>query len=147
MQVCILNLNRLCGLLDEFAEMQNRLDKHRTEKKQELAEREATLQRVHPSGRNALLREMTDWKRMQSSELQQFAVQQRESLLVKIKQATREIAQARGVDLVIDSGEVSLVGFPVVLFAREELDLTEEIALVMNGGDSGQAAPDRTSFA
>jgi Skp family chaperone for outer membrane proteins len=134
LRVGTVNLNRLCRLLNEFGEMQSRLDKYKGEREQEMKSREQTVRQAPPAERNTRMSEFNDWRRGQGSEVHQFAVQQREELLGKIKSVIGEMAAEKGIDLVIDSGEVSMVGFPVVLFAREELDMTEEVAHVMNGG-------------
>ena len=133
LRVGTVNLNRLCRLLNEFGAMQGRLDQYKSGREQEMKTREQAMRQTPPAERNARMAEFNDWRRAQGSEVHQYAVQQREELLVTIKATVAGMAAEKGIDLVIDSGEVSMVGFPVVLFAREELDMTEEVARVMNG--------------
>lgn len=133
LRVGTVNLNRLCRLLNEFAAMQSRLDQYKSVREQEMKSREQEMRQALPAERNAKMTDFNDWRRLQASDVHQFAVQQREELLVKIKATIAGMAAEKGIDLVVDSGEVSMVGFPVVLFAREELDMTEEVARLMNG--------------
>ena len=117
LRVGTVNLSRLCRLLNEIAEMQSRLDNYKCGREQEMRSREQALRQFSPAERNTRMCELNDWRRGQGNEVHQFSVQQREELLANIKSVIREMAIEKGIDLIIDTGEVSMGRFPVVLFA------------------------------
>jgi Skp family chaperone for outer membrane proteins len=136
LKVGTVNLNQLCRALNEFADMRGRLEQYRNEREQEMRIREETLRQTPSAEHGAHLNQFNAWRKTHANETHQFAVRERNQLLEKIKEVIRQIALDKAIDLVIDTGEVSTIGFPVVLFAHEELDMTNEIVCIMNGGDS-----------
>jgi len=131
-----INLNRIFGALRRTADVQQEMEKLREGLKQELKTREQLLQQMPLTDRHSRSVELTEWRKAQMELLHESAAGHRSEIIDAIKLAVRKIAEVTNLDIVIDTGEVSHTGNPVVLFAKDEFDLTDEIIKVLNGPNS-----------
>ena len=67
-----------------------------------------------------------------ASDVSKYSTKLRNEVVELIKQVIEEKALERNLDIVLDAGNVSMVGLPVVLYAQARLDMTDEVIMVMN---------------
>src|SRR4051812_10074585 len=110
------DLNRVFGSLHSFRELKKQMDHAHEEAKQETKKRDEALRDASPAEKYARMTEFQEWRKSQALELQKLAVEGRAKIVAEIKRAVRKKAEKTGLALVVDTGEVSTVGTPVVLF-------------------------------
>lgn len=87
-------------------------------------------------------REITDFRRTREQQLQQAAQRAKEEIVQEITGIVLELVRAKKFDLVFDKSGASVNGFSPVLFARANVDFTEEvIAALAKNEKPGAASP------
>ena len=79
-----------------------------------------------------LEREITEFRNTREQQLNQQAMRMRESIVKEISDLVLERVKTNGMDLVFDKSGLSANGVPVVLFARDNADFTDEIITTLN---------------
>jgi outer membrane protein len=87
-------------------------------------------------------REINDFRQTREKQLQEQAVRMRDGIVKEITDVVMTKVKASNMDLVFDISGVSLNGVPLVLFARPDMDFTNDIVAQLNKpGSSSTAAP------
>jgi outer membrane protein len=88
-------------------------------------------------------REINDFRQTREKQLQEQAVRMRDGIVKEITDVVMTKVKTTNMDLVFDISGVSLNGVPMVLFARPDMDFTNEIVAQLNkpGSSSPAAAP------
>jgi Skp family chaperone for outer membrane proteins len=130
-KVGTVSLNRLFGTIAKFPQMLRNVDA-RDELKEKISTLAQAIRRAIPTERTMLQEDLEASRMTISSDVHQLAVRQREKVVEEIKHVILTKAREQGLDLVIDSGQVSTVGTPILLYADEAMDLTDEVIQTMN---------------
>jgi outer membrane protein len=87
-------------------------------------------------------REINDFRQTREKQLQEQAVRMRDGIVKEITDVVMTKVKASNMDLVFDISGVSLNGVPLLLFARPDMDFTNDIVAQLNKpGSSSTAAP------
>ena len=87
-----------------------------------------------------LQREITDFRAQREDQLQQHAMRLREGILQDITEAVTEHVRTKGVDVVLDkSATAESSSLPVILFARDTVDLTAGVLAALEKKDAAPA--------
>jgi outer membrane protein len=90
-----------------------------------------------------LEREITEFKQTREKQLQEQAVRMRNGIVDEITKLVQEKVKSENYDLVLDKSGSSLNGVPILIFARESLDFSDEIIAQLNknkpAGDAAAA--------
>ncbi|HKG98451.1 MAG TPA: OmpH family outer membrane protein [Pyrinomonadaceae bacterium] len=90
-----------------------------------------------------LEREIGEFRQTREKQLQEQAVRMRNGIVDEITKLVQEKVKAENYDLVLDRSGSSLNGVPILLFARDNMDFSDEIISQLNKNkpkDSGAAA-------
>ena len=85
-------------------------------------------------------REINEFRQTRERQLQEQALRMREGIVKEITEVINDKVKANSYDLVFDKSGMSLNGVPILLYARETYDFTNDIVAVLN-------KPGRTSSA
>src|SRR5882762_2590457 len=77
-------------------------------------------------------REISDFRQTRERQLQEQLMRVREGIVKEITDVVMEKVKAKSLDFVLDKSGVSINGVPVVLYAPENVDFTNEIIEVLN---------------
>ena len=94
-----------------------------------------------------LEREITEFRTTREKQLQESAVRMRNNIVDEITKLIQEKVKSDNFDYVFDKSGTSLNGVPVVVFARESSDFSDEIIVALNknkGKEPSAAAPSAT---
>lgn len=89
-----------------------------------------------------LEREITEFRTTREKQLQEQAVRMRNSIVEEITKLIQDKVKSDNYDYVFDKSGTSLNGVPVLIFAREATDFSEDIIAQLNknkGKDTGAA--------
>ena len=77
-------------------------------------------------------REISDFRQTREQQLQQQLMRMREGLVKEITDVVMEKVKAKSLDFVLDKSGMSINGVPVVMYAPETVDFTNEIIDTLN---------------
>jgi outer membrane protein len=77
-------------------------------------------------------REISDFRQTRERQLQEQLMRMREGIVKEITDVVMEKVKAKSLDFVLDKSGVSINGVPVVLYAPENVDFTNEIIEALN---------------
>ena len=77
-------------------------------------------------------REISDFRQTRERQLQEQLMRMREGIVKEITDVVLEKVKTKNLDFVLDKSGVSINGIPVVLYAPENVDFTNEIVEVLN---------------
>jgi outer membrane protein len=77
-------------------------------------------------------REISDFRQTRERQLQEELMRMREGLVKEITDVVMEKVKAKNLDFVLDKSGVSINGVPVVMYAPENVDFTNEIVETLN---------------
>lgn len=88
-------------------------------------------------------REINEFRQTRERQLQEQALRMREGIVKEISDVVMDKVKANRMDLVFDKSGMSLNGVPVVMYAPENTDFTNDIITVLNkpGRASSVASP------
>ena len=77
-------------------------------------------------------REINDFRQTRERQLQEQALRMREGIVKEITDVVMDKVKANGYDFVFDKSGMSLNGVPIMMFARDNVDFTNDIVAVLN---------------
>jgi outer membrane protein len=77
-------------------------------------------------------REISDFRQTRERQLQEQLMRMREGIVKEITDVVIEKVKAKGLDFVLDKSGISINGVPVVMYAPDNVDFTNEIIETMN---------------
>jgi Skp family chaperone for outer membrane proteins len=77
-------------------------------------------------------REISDFRQTRERQLQEQLMRMREGIVKEITDVVVEKVKAKSLDFVLDKSGVSINGVPVVLYAPDNVDFTNEIIETLN---------------
>jgi outer membrane protein len=77
-------------------------------------------------------REINEFRQTRERQLQEQALRMREGIVKEITDVVMEKVKANNLDLVFDKSGMSLNGVPLLMYAKENVDFTNDIILVLN---------------
>ena len=88
-------------------------------------------------------REINEFRQTRERQLQEQALRMREGIVKEISDVVMDKVKANRMDLVFDKSGMSLNGVPVVMYAPENTDFTNDIIAILNkpGRASAVASP------
>ena len=116
--------------LDEINNLNKQLDAPalsadaKTQKAKERDDKIATIKNME--------REITEFRQTRERQLQEQAMRMREGIVKEITDVVMEKVKANRMDLVFDKSGMSLNGVPVLMYAPDNLDFTNDIVTVLN---------------
>lgn len=88
-------------------------------------------------------REISDFRQTRERQLQEQLMRMREGLVKEITDVVMEKVKAKSLDFVLDKSGASINGVPIVLYAPENVDFTNEIIEALNKPGRATAAAAR----
>jgi outer membrane protein len=88
-----------------------------------------------------LEREINDFRQTREKQLQEQAVRMRDGIVQEITAVVMTKVKAANMDLVFDSSGVSLNGVPTIMFARPDMDFTNDVVTQLNKAAAVPASP------
>jgi outer membrane protein len=93
-----------------------------------------------------LEREITEFRETREKQLQEQAVRMRNGIVDEITKLVLERVKSENYDLVMDRSGLSLNGVPILIFAKDSLDFSDDIVVELNknkpsDSDAGAATP------
>ena len=116
--------------LDEINKLNQQLDAPALSadaKAQKAKERDEKIANI-----KTMEREINDFRQTREQQLQQQAMRMRESIVKEITDLVLERVKSNGMDLVFDKSGLSTNYVPVVLYARDNADFTNDIITALN---------------
>ena len=92
-------------------------------------------------------REISDFRQTRERQLQEQLMRMREGLVKEITDVVMEKVKAKSLDFVLDKSGASINGVPVVLYAPENVDFTNEIVEALNKPGRATASAKRPAAA
>jgi len=95
-----------------------------------------------------LEREITEFRTTREKQLQEQAVRMRNGIVDEITKLIQDKVKSDNYDYVLDRSGTSLNGVPVILYARDSADFSDDIITALNknkGKDTGAGAGDAAS--
>src|SRR6266513_5877095 len=77
-------------------------------------------------------RDISDFRQTRERQLQEHLMRMREGIVKEITEVVVERVKAKSLDFVMDKSGVSINGVPVVLYAPDNVDFTNEIVETLN---------------
>jgi outer membrane protein len=77
-------------------------------------------------------REINDFRQTRERQLQEQALRMREGIVKEITDVVMDKVKTNSLDLVFDKSGMSLNGVPLVMYARENYDFTNDVVTVLN---------------
>jgi len=77
-------------------------------------------------------REISDFRQTRERQLQEQLMRMREGIVKEITDVVMEKVKTKSLDFVLDKSGASINGVPVVLYAPESVDFTNEIIEALN---------------
>jgi outer membrane protein len=91
-------------------------------------------------------REISDFRQTRERQLQEQLMRMREGIVKEITDVVLEKVKANNLDLVFDKSGMSINGVPVLMYAHENVDFTNDVIAVLNKpGRATAAAAVKTS--
>src|SRR5438552_12367935 len=116
--------------LDEINNLNKQLDapalsaEAKTQKAKERDDKIANIKNME--------REINDFRQTRERQLQEQAMRMREGIVKEITDVVMEKVKANNMDLVFDKSGMSINGVPVVMYAPDNDDFTNEVITVLN---------------
>ena len=88
-----------------------------------------------------LEREINDFRQTREKQLQEQAVRMRDGIVQEITAVVMTKVKTANMDLVFDISGVSLNGVPLVMFARPDMDFTNDVVSQLNNKAAASATP------
>ena len=88
-----------------------------------------------------LEREINEFRQTREKQLQEQAVRMRDGIVQEITAVVMTKVKTANMDLVFDSSGVSLNGVPIVMFARPDMDFTNDVVSQLNSKAAASATP------
>src|SRR5690606_34217523 len=85
-------------------------------------------------------REIREFQTTREKQLQEQSVRMRGGIVEEINKVVSDRVKADGYDVVFDKSGPSLNGVPVVLFAKESFDFTDEVVTALNKNKGSETA-------
>jgi outer membrane protein len=93
-------------------------------------------------------REITEFRQTRERQLQEQALRMREGIVKEITDIVMEKVKSNNLDFVFDRSGMSLNGVPLLMYAKENVDITSDIITVLNKpGRSATLAPEKPATA
>jgi outer membrane protein len=92
-------------------------------------------------------REISDFRQTRERQLQEQLMRMREGLVKEITDVVMEKVKAKSLDFVLDKSGASINGVPIVLYAPENVDFTNEIIETLNKPGRATASAKRPAAA
>jgi Skp family chaperone for outer membrane proteins len=92
-------------------------------------------------------REITDFRQTREQQLQQQLMRVREGIVKEITDVVIEKVKTKNLDFVLDKSGMSINGVPVVMYAPENVDFTNEIIDTLNKPGRATAATTKKTSA
>ena len=92
-------------------------------------------------------REISDFRQTRERQLQEQLMRMREGIVKEITDVVMEKVRAKSLDFVLDKSGASINGVPVVLYAPENVDFTNEIVEALNKPGRATASTKRPAAA
>lgn len=89
-----------------------------------------------------LEREITEFRTTREKQLQEQAVRMRNGIVEEITKLVQEKVKSEAYDIVLDRSGSSLNGVPILLYAKDSMDFSEEIINSLNKNKPG-ATPEK----
>jgi outer membrane protein len=130
------------GNLEEIKKLNDEINKpelSKDKKDDKLKQRDEKI-----SETSNLEREITEFRTTREKQLQEQAVRMRNGIVEEINKLITDKVKAENYDYVFDRSGTSLNGVPVVIFARDAVDFSEDIITALNknkGKDTPTPAP------
>jgi outer membrane protein len=86
-------------------------------------------------------REINEFRQTREKQLQEQAVRMRDGIVKEITEVVMTKVKAANMDLVFDSSGVSLNGVPTIMFARPDMDFTNDVVTQLNKAAAVPAPP------
>jgi outer membrane protein len=127
--------------LDEINKLNDQIQQPELSK--EKKEEKAKARDGKISDTKNLEREITEFRTTREKQLQEQAVRMRNGIVDEINKLIQDKVKAESYDYVFDKSGTSLNGVPVVIFARDAFDFSDDIITALNKTrkDTGTAAP------
>src|SRR3954470_20800667 len=77
-------------------------------------------------------REITEFRQTRERQLQEQALRMREGIVKEITDVVMERVKANNLDLVFDRSGMSLNGVPLLMYAKENVDFTNDVVTALN---------------
>jgi outer membrane protein len=77
-------------------------------------------------------REINEFRQTRERQLQEQALRMREGIVKEITEVVMEKVKANNIDFVFDKSGMSLNGVPIVMYARDNVDFTNDVITVLN---------------
>ena len=77
-------------------------------------------------------REINEFRQTRERQLQEQALRMREGIVKEISDVVNEKVKANSMDLVFDKSGMSLNGVPILLFAKDNYDFTNDVVAFLN---------------
>ena len=77
-------------------------------------------------------REINEFRQTRERQLQEQALRMREGIVKEITDVVMEKVKANNIDFVFDKSGMSLNGVPIVMYAKDNVDFTNDIVTVLN---------------
>ncbi len=90
-------------------------------------------------------REINDFRQTRERQLQEQAMRMREGIVKEITDVVMEKVKAKNLDLVFDKSGMSINGVPVVMYAPDNDDFTNEVVAALNKPGRASASSTSTS--
>ena len=90
-------------------------------------------------------REINDFRQTRERQLQEQAMRMREGIVKEITDVVMERVKAKNLDLVFDKSGMSINGVPVVMYAPDNDDFTNEVVAALNKPGRASASSTSTS--
>jgi outer membrane protein len=130
--------------LDEINKLNQQLDAPalsadaKTQKAKERDEKIANIKNME--------REINEFRQTRERQLQEQALRMREGIVKEITDVVTERVKANSLDLVLDKSGPSLNGVPLIMYARDNWDFTNDVISTLNKpGRVSTATTDKTS--
>jgi outer membrane protein len=91
-------------------------------------------------------REISDFRQTRERQLQEQLMRMREGIVKEITDVVMEKVKANNLDLVFDKSGMSINGVPVLMYAHENVDFTNDVIAVLNKPGRATAATTKTSI-
>src|SRR5881396_3176339 len=80
----------------------------------------------------SMKREINDWRQTRERQLQERLMRMREGIVKEITDVVIEKVRTKSLDFVLDKSGMSINGVPVVMYAPDNVDFTNEIVETLN---------------
>jgi len=131
--------------LDEINKLNEDLQKSELSKEKQAEKAKARDEKINET--KNLEKEITEFRTTREKQLQEQAVRMRNGIVDEITKLIQDKVKSDNFDYVFDRSGTSLNGVPVVLFARDATDFSDDIIVQLNknrGKDTGAAAGSTT---